>query len=76
MNRRTGLARHYTGEDAGAARRVLSERPVIHVGRVMQMTGVPIGIWLDVEHALRDGAALTGAGEARVLEVEKHAGMS
>ncbi len=65
------------GEERVDAGLVLGQRPVVEVGRVVQVAGGAVGVELDVEHPLGDDAALAGAGEARVLdgvlEVEQHA---
>ena len=64
-------------EDRLHARLALGQRPVVEVGRVVNVAGRPVGVELDVEHPLGDDAALARAGEARVLDrvldVEQHA---
>ena len=63
-------------EDRLHARFALGQRPVVEVGRVVEVAGRPVGVELDVEHPLGDDATLARAGEARVLDrmldVEQH----
>ena len=57
---------------------VSSQRPVIEIGRVLEVPGDAVGVHLDVEHPLGDDPALAGAGDAGVLDgvlqIEQHAG--
>ena len=57
--------------------RPLGQRPVVEIGRVVEVPRRAVGVELDVEHPLGDDAALAALGQARVLdrvlEVEEHA---
>ena len=56
------------------------QRSIVEIGRVVQVAGVAVRVELDIEHALRDDATITGSSRARVLdrvlEVEEDAWLS
>ena len=64
-------------EDRVDARLTLSQRPVVEIGRVVQMAHRAVGVEFHIEHPLGNDAAFASARQAGVLdgmfEIEEHA---